>query len=587
LVGGSSPSGPTIPFKSKDLDLGFHRWNIQGRHGLFNPSYLTKSRNGVFYFRWPIPKELHPARKPSTLKLSLSTREPRKALRLSRYLSQIGERVNEDGIAYKMRYEELRKVLIEHFRQMLAEAKAKMNDIGPLSELDKQIYKSSKSVAKHARETDAPLSLVQSDDDLLARFVEKYRLDIQKGSAEYRRLGRELKLSYHDYVKAVLDYDKSLGRYEFDERPTPVAPIATVTSMPGMSIADVASAYSKERQRGNAWAAKTVIEKADHIKLLGETLGNDTDVRTLTAMDAKRVKDTLLVYPRNRSKNPITRGRPLADVLALPNVETIQVATINKYLQTYNELFEWAKQNHHVTENFFSGLAVRQTKKSKDGDRDAYTDEQIQLILRTVLYNEQGLVTKPYQKWATLIGIYTGARLGEIAQLHLKDIREEDGTWVFDINEEGDRKSLKTSAARRLVPVHDKLIEAGLLDYVQAMSDRRASRLFPDFTYDPKNGWGRQQSRWFNDRLLVQLGLKSKTRVFHSLRHTVNTRLLQAGVADPLVKSIIGHEQDGMTHRQYFKEGFTLQQRNEAMQKLDYGLPLRELQVPFGIDTDS
>ncbi|TBA43648.1 site-specific integrase [Rhizobium ruizarguesonis] len=540
---------------------------------MFNPAYLVKSRCGVFYLRWPLPKQLHPQKKASTLKLSLQTRDPRKALRLSRSLSQIGERLNEYGIAYGMRYEELRNVLTEHFRQLLNEAKTEMKDTGPLSELDRQTYETSRRVAKQARKTDAPLSLVKSDDDLLARFIEKYDLDIQEGSSEYGWLDREMKLSFHGFVKAVLAYDKSLQRYDFESGPaSPTGDILQSTKTAGMSIADVATAYSKERQRGNAWAAKTVIEKADHIRLLEEILGGDTDVRTLTAMEAKRVKDTLLSYPRNRSKNPITRGRPLADVLNLPNVEIIQVATINKYLQTYHELFEWAKQNHHTNDNFFSGLAVKQTKKNKDGDRDAYTDDQIRLILRTVLHNDDGLVTKPYQKWATLIGIYTGARLGEIAQLHLKDIHQEDGIWVFNMNEEGDRKSLKTSAARRLVPMHSKLIEAGLLDYVQAMTNKKAIKLFPDFSYDPKNGWGRQQSRWFNDRLLVQLGLKSKTRVFHSLRHTVNTRLLQAGVADPLVKSIIGHEQDGMTHRQYFKEGFTLQQRSEAMQKLDYSL---------------
>ncbi|MDF0659285.1 MULTISPECIES: site-specific integrase [unclassified Rhizobium] len=540
---------------------------------MFNPAYLVKSRCGVFYLRWPIPKQLHPQKKASTLKLSLQTRDPRKALRLSRPMIQIGEQLNDHGIAYGMRHEDLRNVLTEHFRQLLDEAKAEMGETGPLSELDRQIYETSKRVAKQARKTDAPLSLVQPDDDLLARFIEKYGLDISKDSSEYGWLDREMKLSYHGFVKAVLAYDKSLQRYEFEERPLPTGSAAKAVKPAGMSITEVAAAYTKERQRGNAWAAKTVIEKADHIKLLEEILGSGTDVRTLTAMEAKRVKDILLAYPRNRAKNPLTRGKPLPDVLKLPNIETIQVATINKYLQTYHELFEWAKQNHHITENFFSGLTVKQAKKNKDGDRDAYTDEQIRLILQTILRNEQGLVTKPYQKWATLIGIYTGARLGEIAQLHIKDIREQDGVWVFDINEEGDRKSLKTSAARRLVPIHSELIGAGLLDYVREMADNRATKLFPDFTYDSKNGWGRQQSRWFNDRLLVQLGLKSKTRVFHSLRHTVNTRLLQAGVADPLVKSIIGHEQDGMTHRQYFKEGFTLQQRSEAMQKLDYRIP--------------
>ncbi len=476
-----------------------------------------------------------------------------------------------------MRHEELRSVLTEHFRQLLNEAKADMNDTGPLSELDRQTYETSKLVAKQAKKTDTPLSLVKSDDDLLARFIKKYDLEIQEGSSEYGWLSREMKLSFHGFVKAVLAYDRSLQSYDFQSVPSsPAGDMLQSMKTAGMSIGDVATAYSKERQRGNAWAAKTVIEKADHIKLLEEILGADTDVRALTAMDAKRVKDMLLSYPRNRSKNPLTRGKPLADVLNLPGVEIIQVATINKYLQTYHELFEWAKQNHHISENFFSGLTVKQAKKNKAGDRDAYTDDQIRLILQTVLHNEHGLVTKPYQKWATLIGIYTGARLGEIAQLDLADIKKQDGMWVFDINEEGDRKSLKTSAARRLVPIHSKLIEAGLLDYVKAMTDRRATRLFPDFTYDSKNGWGRQQSRWFNDRLLVQLGLKSKTRVFHSLRHTVNTRLLQAGVTDPLVKSIIGHEQDGMTHKQYFKEGFTLQQRTEAMQKLDYHIPSPE-----------
>ncbi|MBX5231620.1 site-specific integrase [Rhizobium sp. NLR4a] len=540
---------------------------------MFNPVYLVKSRCGVFYLRWPLPKQLHPQKKASTLKLSLQTRDPRKALRLSRSMSQIGERLNEYGIAYGMRHEELRSVLTEHFRQLLNDAKTEMNDTGPLSELDRQTYETSKRVAKQARKTDTPLSLVKSDNDLLVRFIAKYDLDIKEGSSEYDWLDREMKLSFHGFLKAVLAYDKSLQRYDFDTGPaSSLAVMAQPVKAAGMTIADVAAAYSKERQRGNAWAAKTVIEKADHVKLLEEILGGDTDVRTLTAMEAKRVKDTLLAYPRNRSKNPLTRGKPLAEVLNRPGIEIIQVATINKYLQTYHELFEWAKQNHHTNENYFSGLAVRQTKRSKEGDRDAYTDDQICLILRTVLHNEDGLVTKPYQKWATLIGIYTGARLGEIAQLELKDIHQEDGIWVFNMNEEGDRKSLKTSAARRLVPIHSKLIEAGLLGYVQAMADKKATRLFPDFSYDPKNGWGRQQSRWFNDRLLVQLGLKTKTRVFHSLRHTVNTRLLQAGVADPLVKSIIGHEQDGMTHRQYFKEGFTLQQRNEAMQKLDYGL---------------
>jgi hypothetical protein len=98
----------------------------KGNIGLFNPAYLVKSRCGVFYLRWPLPKQLLPQKKASTLKLSLQTRDSRKALRLSHSLRQICERWNEYGIPYGMRREELRNVLTEHSRQLLNEAKTEI-----------------------------------------------------------------------------------------------------------------------------------------------------------------------------------------------------------------------------------------------------------------------------------------------------------------------------------------------------------------------------------------------------------------------------------------------------------------------------
>lgn len=373
-------------------------------------------------------------------------------------------------------------------------------------------------------------------------------------------------------MKAVLAYNGTLRIYDLEAAEHGSRGSAKSSEKPsGMTLAEVSKAYTHERKIGQAWSARTGIEKEAHFKLLEEVLGADIQIRSLTAADAKRVKDILLDYPKNRDKNPLTRGKPLHEIVGLAGVPTIQVPTINKYLQNYGDLFQWAKQNNHIDVNYFAGLSVKEGKRLKSVKRDAFTVDQIQLILRTVLQNERGLITKSYQKWATLIGIYTGARLGEIAQLHLTDIRQQDGIWCFDINDEGATKNLKAPASRRLVPIHDELIQVGLLDYVQSMKDRNVERLFPDFSYSSKNGWGRQQSRWFNERLLVKLGIKSKTLVFHSLRHTVNTRLLQAGIPDPIVKAVIGHEQEGMTQKQYFKEGYTLQQLEEAMQKLSFG----------------
>ena len=49
-------------------------------------SYLYRSRHAVFYFRWPLPRCLHPRGKASTIKVSLRTCEPKVALGRGRHL---------------------------------------------------------------------------------------------------------------------------------------------------------------------------------------------------------------------------------------------------------------------------------------------------------------------------------------------------------------------------------------------------------------------------------------------------------------------------------------------------------------------
>jgi integrase len=281
------------------------------------------------------------------------------------------------------------------------------------------------------------------------------------------------------------------------------------------------------------------------------------------------VKDTLIRYPKNRRKDPRTRDLTLNDALNV-GVQPINVQTINKYLRTYGSMFAWAKRNGYVERNVFEGLNVRVGKKQVQTVRTAFTDTQVQTILRELLHNTSGLVSLPYQKWGPLIALYSGARLNEIAQIHLADIRQQDDVWYFDLNDDDDTKKLKTDASRRHVPIHSGLIELGLLDYVQNLRAGGVRKLFPDFQYCPKNGWGRSLGRWFNDRFLVRVGLKGKGVSFHVFRHTVITRLLQAGIEQPLVQTIVGHERQGVTQQHYFASGYTLVQRREALERLRF-----------------
>lgn len=492
--------------------------------------------------------------------MSLKTRDPKTALRLSRSASQSAERLIEAGAKKGMRYDDIRALLKQHFQGRFEQRAEAIAASGRLSEADRAALVAGPGLLEFA-----------ITPEKIAEFIAKYDLDIEPGSERYGWLEKELKASYSSFCKAVLEHDASLETYAFGIDAAPAAgkrnavkPVATMT------VLALGEAYETEKKLARQWVAKTELEKADHIKLLKEILGAETDIGSLGPTDANRVKGTLISYPRNRSKNADTRGKRLEDVLGLEGVETLHPTTINKYLQTYRDMFEWASRNGFVEKNVFSGLTIRLNKRDKEGQRKDFTTEQITSILAAIIGNGGGLIRKSYQRWGSLIGIYTGARLNEIAQLHLKDIRQHDGVWCFDLNDDDEGKHLKAVASKRLVPVHPRLIELGLLQFVQEMKAKGGERLFPDFRYCDKNGWGRHLGRWFNESLLPKLGLKRKELVFHSLRHTVVTQLMQADVDEPIVKAIVGHAQDGVTQQNYFKRGYTLKQLSEALSRLDF-----------------
>jgi integrase len=118
---------------------------------------------------------------------------------------------------------------------------------------------------------------------------------------------------------------------------------------------------------------------------------------------------------------------------------------------------------------------------------------------------------------------------------------------------------------KRKVPLHSELIELGFLDFVGSRKPRK--RLFPDYSYNANGGYGRSLGRWCNESFLPNLGLKVPWLVFHSFRHTFVTRLGQASVPEPIIQCIVGHARSGVTQEVYLREGYTMAQLNEAIDR--------------------
>ncbi len=110
--------------------------------------------------------------------------------------------------------------------------------------------------------------------------------------------------------------------------------------------------------------------------------------------------------------------------------------------------------------------------------------------------------------WLVRLGLYTGARLGELCQLTKADVVMEEGVLFLSITSDADTgRTVKTRNSVRKVPVHRQLLADGFEGWVAA---RPGDRLFP---------WGSAVASKRLMRRFRDAGL-GRGKVVHSLRHT-------------------------------------------------------------------
>lgn len=179
--------------------------------------------------------------------------------------------------------------------------------------------------------------------------------------------------------------------------------------------------------------------------------------------------------------------------------------------------------------------------------------------------------------WLPALGLYTGARLEEMAQLLISDVvcDERHGWYVHvtDVVDEsskaGDTKRVKTVGSRRIIPLHPALIDAGFLRYVERLKGDGHHRLFPLLQKDVKKRYSGNWSKWWSRYSRKQMGIKSKLQVFHSLRHTFKEACREAGIPEEVHDALTGHRGGGVG-RSYGNKQFPLGQLVKAIRRIRF-----------------
>lgn len=325
-------------------------------------------------------------------------------------------------------------------------------------------------------------------------------------------------------------------------------------------------------------SAAAVYEPATTHGLMA-MLGKYQNERNLDAKMLQDITQKLRAFIEVCGDKPIRKytkqdGIKFKEVLLAQGLAASTISS--KYLGWVNVLFNWAAGEDYVEQNPLTALKVK-GGKVKQIMRLPYAAEELSVIFSSPVYTD-GTVAEGGKGaaafWLPLLGLFTGARLEELAQLAPSDIHQHAQGIYISITDYSEGTSVKTAESRRRVPIHPELIRIGFEAYLDSVKD--APLLFPLLKADCKGDISGNWSKWWGRWCRQKLGITDKRKVFHSFRHGFKHLCREAGISEEVHDALTGHA-GGTVSRSYKDTFYPLAPLFEAMQKFKAPIDLSDV----------
>ena len=274
-------------------------------------------------------------------------------------------------------------------------------------------------------------------------------------------------------------------------------------------------------------------------------LWGDINVRTITKQNLRQSLSRYCQLPKTNAKPyyqwSMTKLMSLKPE-DIKETQLIKASTAEGYLKILQSFFNafLYKENDIYSTPPADGISL-EIDECRYG---CYTDNEIQKIEKLALQ-----IDEPWKKWSLLLAIYTGARLSEIIKFLNDGYKTDDTTGInYFYLEAG-----KTKHAKRPIPIHNKLIEYGILELNSInLKSSNISRFMKEV---------------INELNIPKQDDNNYDKVFHSFRHTFITKCLDLNIPTPLIQTIVGHSKnlgitDTYNHSDSLKQ---LKQLNEEV----------------------
>jgi integrase len=457
-----------------------------------------------------------------------------------------------------------------------------MRDGGPFNEQSRQTLL--KELRKHLRTNETRLVHFAADE-----AIQREGFAVEKGSAQYHELCHVLQRAWVDGLERTMERDE--GKWTGQ----PTDPIVTAptgdkpaTAAPGENILELFDVYASENPRNVK--PDTLKMNRQIVGWLSQSVGPSFPASKIDKKVVREWKNGLKKFPVKAAEISEFRGKTFKSIILRNETlkrPTLSARTQNKYLSALGAYCQWLMQNGHLDDNPVTGMHVAYDK-SRTNIRP-YTADEMNAIFASPLFvgcasDEQPHLPGPtmirdHRYWLPLLSLFSGARLGELAQLLVDDVREVHGNWIMHVTVEGDAsKTTKTKGSMRVVPIHAELIKLGFIEYHGALKNGGERRLFPGMQHDTRGQIGGQFSRFYG-RYVTKIGVKNdKTINFHSYRHGMADALRRGGYMDEDFGVLLGHSKATTTGRYGNLPEGTLSERVKMIEAVSFpGLKIAHL----------
>lgn len=551
---------------------------------------VVKDRHGTFYARKKVPKNLEAAVAKNTdagkprvswLKASLRTKDLRQAniqakpvlAKFDAIIAEAASSVADRPLRTSLTQRELERMAAYHYALALRDDELSRTAGFTLPQFNEE--KANNAELLHEVRLALAMGDVSAIEDFIGQLLDLSKINLDPTCADYRRLGMAILAQEVEALEAVAKRNQGKPVHTPRlEAPTSSAPSETASG----TLRDAYKGWQKAQR-----PSPSTLREFGHAADRFVELHGDLPVAEIKRRHVLTFREALQDIPPRRAGK--LKG---ADLPALvewrkgnPTAERVSPGTVNKLLGGVQAVAVWARDNGFISDDTpwadpFANMRLEQGEP----DREPWQTADLVKLFASPVYASgarpnAGAGEAAY--WLPLLGMFTGARLGELAPLKLSDIADDAGsgvTFIAIVENEDEGKRLKTASSRRMVPVHPELVRLGLLNFVATEAKRRGkdALLFPALKSGANGGLGETWSKWFG-RYIRANGINSRTSVFHSFRHGFKDGLRAAKVSEDINDALTGHS-GGSVGRQYGAKDmvrrFGAEALNDAVARVAY-----------------